>query len=127
MNQTDRRFHMAKQVLDRCLQAEQHLQQLRTLSVSPDLDEETGLTARCTEQQRLLEQQREQVYDLLRRTELPVCEFRVVVARYLQGKSWEQIVTEMDRTRRHVLRVHGLALRHLGATMQKDACAVGEE
>ena len=123
MNQTDRRFEAAKQMLDGYLQAQLQLQRLQALSVSPEVDGPTGLTARCEKLQRCLNARRRRVYALLRRTELPATEFRVVVARYLQGKNWEQIVQEMDRTRRHVLRLHGLALRHLGATLLRDGAA----
>lgn len=127
MNQTDRRFEAAKQVLDACLQARLQLQRLQALSVSPEVDDPTGLTARCQKLQRCLETRRRRVHALLRRTELPATEFQVVVARYLQGKNWDQIVQEMDRTRRHVLRVHGLALRHLGATLLRRGAAGADE
>lgn len=119
----DRDFQTVKQMLEPCLQVTRQYQELTRLCSDPTEDACTGLSARVLEAHRKMEKARQPVYLALKTTGLTAMEFRVVVSRYLHAKKWEQIVEEMDRTRRHVLRLHSSALHRIAQTMHEQRSA----
>ncbi|MBR7091845.1 MAG: hypothetical protein IKI50_01510 [Clostridia bacterium] len=111
--QGDYAFYLSKKILEPCLKVTREYQMLQGMLGQPEEDEQTGLGQRLRNAEKQLQTCREPVYALLRGSDLPAMEYRVVVERYLHGKKWDEIIGELDRTRRHVLRVHSSALHRM--------------
>ena len=115
--QGDREFYRVKAVLEPCLRAAREVQALQTLAGRVAEDEVTGLADQLRVAEHRLELSRAAADALLRECRLPVLEYRVVVERYLHAKKWDDVVTELDRTRRHVLRLHSSALHRMARAL----------
>lgn len=121
-----RRYQEAKK---RAKRIQEEIEELRSSKTSPvglgdglphgsGTSDLSGYAARLDELMRELEAEREmqmvtyhEIWNQVKK--IPnATEQEVLTRRYLIGQSWEKIAVEMNYSYRHILRIHGVALRH---------------
>lgn len=77
----------------------------------PQIDRLIDLDFKIREDQRKLINLKAEAYDIIR--ELKGAERELMELRYINGKRFEEIATEMNRSYRHVIRLHGKILEKI--------------
>lgn len=95
------------------------LAMLQALKGDSFADDSGALSARKVELRGEIAKRIQPVFTLLKATKLPPLEHAIIELRYVKGYEWSFVEKKVDRSHRHVKRIHAYALEKLGVMMDK--------